>query len=108
MAIATNIKAALNTVLRSVNVKLDTLTAQKIEADRIKRQIALGQFDKPVFPLLDGMASFDGARLAVAYAACCAELDRLMQGAPPAVFDRTNTFYSSPDAEILYLMVRSL
>ena len=32
----------------------------------------------------------------------------MMIGAPPANLDRANTFYSTPDAEILYLMVRSL
>lgn len=31
-----------------------------------------------------------------------------MQGAPPALYDSTNTFYNTPDAEILYLMVRKL
>src|SRR5262245_23202171 len=108
MGIATNIKDALNTTLRSVNIKIDSLTAQDVEAARIKRQMAIGQFDAPAFPLLDGMASFDESRLAATYVACRAELDRLMQGTPPARFDRTNSFYSSPDAEVLYLMVRSL
>jgi hypothetical protein len=108
MAITTNIKDTVNTALRFVNVRIDTLTAQTIEADRIKRQKAIGQFDKPVYPLLEGMAIFDGKRLGEAYADCRAGIDRMMNGAPPANFDRTNTFYSTPDAEILYLMVRSL
>jgi hypothetical protein len=70
--------------------------------------VALGQFDKPAFQLLHGMELFDAAILAGTYAKCRDDVERLMQGAPPAFFDRTNNFYSTPDAEILYLMVRSL
>jgi hypothetical protein len=108
MSVTTNIKNAINSALRPINLKLDTLTAQKIEAERIRRQMALGQFDEPTFPLLDGMASFNGAMLAGAYAECRADVERLMQGGPPTFFNRANNFYSTPDAEILYLMVRSL
>jgi hypothetical protein len=108
MAITTSIKATLNSLLVQGNLKLDTLTAEKIEADRIRRQIAIGQFREPVFPLLDGMQSFDGRRLAETYAICRGEVDRLMEGAEPARFDPNNGFFSSPDAEILYLMVRLL
>lgn len=108
LSTTTNIKKAINMALRSVNLKLDTLTAEDIEAERIRRLMASGQFDKPAFPLLDGMADFDGAVLAGTYETCRADVEQLMQGAPPAHFDSSNTFYSTPDAEILYLMVRSL
>ena len=51
-----------------------------IEADRIQRQMAIGQFDKPVFPVLEGMAGFDVKRLAETYAAFRADIDRMMDG----------------------------
>lgn len=108
MSFTTNVKKTINTALRSANVKIDTLTAERVEADRIQRQLDIGHFEKPTFPLLDGMTTFDGKPLAALYAACRADIDRLMQGAPPALFDRTNPFYTTPDAEILYLMVRKL
>ena len=108
MALSTKIKDSINAALYSVNIKIGSLTAQKIEADRIQRQSTIGWFDRPVFPLLDGMASFSGQHLAETYAACRTEIDRMMNGAPPAYFDRSNSFYRTPDAEILYLMVRSL
>ncbi len=107
-AVTTTIKATLNSMLRRVNLRLDTLTAENIEAARIRRQIAMGQFREPVFPLLDGMQTFDGRRLAETYATCRGDVDRLMAGAEPARFDPDNGFFSSPDAEILYLMVRWL
>jgi Methyltransferase domain len=108
MSITTNIKNAINTAMRPVNLKLDTLTAEKVEADRVQRQIVMGQFEKPAYPLLEGMRTFDGARLAAIFAACRTDLDRLLRGSPPGRFDRANTFYNTPDAEILYLIVRSL
>jgi hypothetical protein len=55
------IKDAISMALRSADLKIDSLTAEKIEADRIQRQIVIGQFDKPAFPLLDGMETFDSA-----------------------------------------------
>lgn len=108
MATTTNIKNTLNSLLRSSNLRIDTLTAQKTEADRIRRQKVLGQFDKPAFPLLDGMSSFDGEYLVEAYSAYSADIALMMKGADPARFNARNTFYSTPDAEILYLMVRTL
>ena len=108
MAISTQIKNILNAGLQSVGVKIETLTADNIEADRIRRQIKLGQFDKPAFPLLEGMTTFTGKPLAATYAACRTQVDRMMKGAPPGNFDRSNTFFQTPDAEILYLMVRTL
>lgn len=95
-------------MLRPVNIRLDTLTSEKMTADRIRRQLDIGQFEKATFPLLDGMTTFDGKPLAAMYAAYRADIDRLMHGAPPALFDRANPFYTTPDAEILYLMVRKL
>lgn len=108
MSVTTSIKKTINMALRPVKLKLETLTAEQQEAERIRRQVALGQFDKPAFQLLHGMELFDAAILAGTYAKCRDDVERLMQGAPPAFFDRTNNFYSTPDAEILYLMVRSL
>ena len=89
MAFTTYIKNVINEALRHVNLKLDTLTAQKLEAERIVRQIAIGQFEEPVYPLLDGMSAFDGKRLSGAFAAWRTDVERLIQGVSPMRFDRT-------------------
>jgi hypothetical protein len=75
--------------LRSADLKIDSLTAEKIEADSIQRQIVIGEFDKPAFPLLGGMETFDSAPVAATFAACRTELNRLVQGGPPSHFDRS-------------------
>jgi predicted O-methyltransferase YrrM len=108
MAVTTVIKNAINRVLSSANLRIDSLTADTIETGRIERQKAIGQFDRPVFPLLDGMASFNGKPLVDSFAAYRTDMERMMSGASPGRFDRVNTFYSTPDAEVLYLMIRSL
>jgi hypothetical protein len=108
MAVTTVIKNAINHVLSGANLRVDSLAAETIETDRIERQRAIGQFDKPVFPFLDGMASFDAKPLVDSFAACRTDIERMMSGAPPGRFDRANTFYGTPDAEVLYLMIRSL
>lgn len=89
-------------------MKLDTLTKEKAEAGRISRQKTLGRFEQPDFPLLEGMATFDGEMLASAYSSYKVDLDQMMKGTPPSNFDRSNDFFTTPDAEILYLMVRAL
>lgn len=108
MAISSRIKSLVNRPLSLANMKLDTLTKEKAEAHRISRQKALGRFEQPDFPLLEGMSTFDGKMLANAYSSYKSDLDRMMQGAPPSNFDCSNHFFTTPDAEILYLMVRAL
>jgi hypothetical protein len=108
MAFSSRLKGSINSVLALANLRIETLTAEKTEAERIQRQIAIGQFDKPAYPLLDGMEDFDGAWLGEAYVKYRTDLDRMLGGAPPAKYDRDNGFYATPDAEILYLMVRAL
>ena len=108
MAFANKIKVILNAALKHANIKLDTLTAERTEAKRVNRQKSIGQFDRPVFPLLEGMSSFDVSDLADAYSTYRSSLEKMMGGAPPANFNRNNDYFRTPDAEILYLMVRLL
>lgn len=108
MALSTQVKNTVNSFLSRINVRIDTLTAERAESDRIRRQVAAGQFNKPVFPLLEGMERFEATTLESAYAMFHNEVDRMMDGALPGKLDRSNSFYTSPDAEILYLLVRSL
>ena len=109
MAVTTNIKDAINTVINRGNFHLDTLTAEKAEIARLEGLRDRGQFTKVAYPVLPGMSGYSAARLIDAHAACSADLTRLMQGgATPGLYNPANNFYRSPDAEILYLMVRSL
>src|SRR5262249_28595858 len=66
-------------------------------------------FERPVFPLLHGFTDFNVDNLAVALDKYVSEIEILMRGgAKPGDYDPSNNFFKSPDAEILYLMVRKL
>lgn len=108
MALRSNLKAAVNKLLVLANLKLDTLTAARAEAQRIRRQLDNGWFEAPSFPMLEGMRSFDGKSLIRTYSDVREDVDRLIKGEGSAHFDASNSFYRSPDAEILYCMVRWL
>ena len=108
MTITTRAKQAANRALRNLNLKIDTLTAERHEAARIESLRQRGYFERPVFPLLPGFAEFSPDALAAALAKFSGDLATLMRGgAEPGRYDPGNNFFKSPDAEILYLMVRS-
>ena len=108
MRIKTRIKYALNKILASHNIKIGTYTAQRLEEQRIKRQLELGWFDAPVFPLLHGMNGYSSEAIASSYVAYRFELQRLMAGNGDTGFNPENDYYRSPDTEVLYCLVRQL
>jgi predicted O-methyltransferase YrrM len=109
VTITTRAKQAANRALRTLNLKIDTLTAERHEAARIESLRQRGYFERPAFPLLPGFAEFSPDALSAALAKFSAGLANLMRGgAEPGGYDPRNDFFKSPDAEILYLMVRSL
>lgn len=108
MAFTTDIKRATNQVIATLNVKLETLTAERAEMARIERMRRSGYFERPAFPLFAGLADFNSDAIETALLRYSHEIDALMRGgAEPSQFDPTNDFFKSPDAEILYSMVRT-
>lgn len=109
MAFTTTIKTATNHLMRAANLKLETLTAEKFEASRIEALRRKGHFERPVYPVLPGMIHFSPGDIVASFQDHRGDLEILMSGdARPGLFDPHNAFFKSPDAEILYLMVRSL
>lgn len=109
MALTSTIKDAANRWLSRVNVNVVTLTAERAEAVRLRGLRDRGQFTRAAYPVLSSMRSFSVADMTAAYYAFKPDLDRLMAGdAAPGKFKPINDFYRSPDAEILYLMIRKL
>lgn len=102
-------KLALNAALRPANLKVESLTVERREAKRIDEYARAIGFDAPVYAPSPGMAEFDTAQLEEDYTRHRAALERLRDplrnetGYAPG-----NYYFESPDAEILYLMVRRL
>ena len=68
MTITTNVRNLTNAALKLANLQLDTLTAQKYEAARIRRLLERGHFARSVYPILPSIANVDVSPLCDAYA----------------------------------------
>ncbi len=109
MAISTSIRTSLNRLLKPINLKLSTLVADNAESSRIKALKVSGLLERPLYSLLPGMESFDAAPLSEAYSKYRAEIERLRQTDKNDVgYVFANDYFSSPDMEILYLLMRTL
>jgi predicted O-methyltransferase YrrM len=108
MALSTNVKDSLNLALRALNLKISTLTEERRETARIQKMLSLGQFSRPAFEIFDSMKNFDAGTVIKFYRENLSQIQLMLQGAPPARFNANNSYFRSPDAEILYIMVRML
>jgi hypothetical protein len=92
-----------------MNLRLDTLTAARQEDARLAKLAKLGHFDEPVFPIPECIARYDYSSLVDVYHRYQRPLLRLMAGGlKPAYYDPNNDYFRTPDAEVLYLLVRHL
>src|SRR4051794_24974747 len=110
MALSSSVKQALNRLLAPLNIRLESLTADRHEARRLAILSAQGQFERAVYPISPAMEAFDPAFLADAYREYAASIERLKQ---PHTNDvgyvyAGNGFFRSPDMEVLYCLVRRL
>ena len=107
MAITTAIKEWMNRGLARTNFRLDTLTKENAEQARLRALKERGWFDKPVFPVPRSFELCDVRQLADDLRV---HRDRFRDFTAPernAVgYSYDNNFYRSPDAEVLYCMVR--
>lgn len=109
MAFSTKVRIALNKILGAVNLRVDTLTAERREEARLAALSNAGLFDRPVYALLPGMEAFDVTPMAEAYSRYGEDMDKLrVRGGNDVEYVVDNPYFSSPDMEALYLMVRQL
>jgi hypothetical protein len=101
------LKSWVNARLGRFNVQLTTLTARRREQQRIEALADSGYFDHPVFPIPPALASMDPAPLLVALQEYLPRYaDFTNEGTNDVGYRLDNDFFSSPDAEVLYAMVR--
>lgn len=109
MAFTTDIKTGLNMLLKPFNLKISTLVADRRETSRLKALEASGLLENPVYPMLPGMTDFDATALSDAYSTYGMEIDRLRNFEKNDVgYIFSNDYFSSPDMEVLYLLIRLL
>ncbi len=103
MGFGTSAKAGINRALRPFNVRVDSLTAEQVESERLTDLIRRGQFEKPQFPLLpfnDSRARALFERVAFDAAGFSVAVRRQQE------FTFDNDYFSTPDAEVLYSVVQ--
>jgi predicted O-methyltransferase YrrM len=108
MAITTKVKQRLNLFLSGANLRIDTLTADRAESRRLARLEDAGHFERPVFPLPRAFEEMDAKTIFAAvteHAARFAVFEDASANDVGYSFD--NPYFTSPDAEVLYAVVRS-
>jgi hypothetical protein len=96
-----------NAFLRQVGLKVDTLTSDRQERRRLIRLSETGYFDKPAFPVLSGMKKMDVGRIFRSMDEHRERFDDLWDPLRNRTeFDSDNDYFSSPDAEVLYCILR--
>jgi len=107
MAFSTLIRSIINSGLNRVGLQLNTLTAFRRESARLELLLKTGYFDAPAFPVL---ASFEAAipsEIIDDLGRYSSRFDDFMQAEQnPVGYSFDNGFFSSPDAEVLYCMIR--
>jgi predicted O-methyltransferase YrrM len=109
MAITTKIKEVLNAALAQANLRIDSLSAERAEMARLEGLCAAGHFIQPVFPVLP---SFEKSSARIVFEnlpqhrARFEDLQNAGRNRVGYAFD--NDYFSSPDTEVLYTLVRQL
>lgn len=107
MALTTLMKNRINDALKPINLKLDSLTAEKKEQARLIEFEANVGFGTQVYSLSPGMVEFDPGQMAQAFETHRESIEHLKDPARNHTgFDIKNNFFTSPDVEVLYLIVR--
>ncbi len=106
MGLFTATKAFANLLLAPLNLRLDSRTAERAEAARLERLVASGHFDRPIFPLLPQFQKCDPAPILAAVKEHEPQMQRFTASNVSGQFSFANDYYMSPDAEVLYSMVR--
>ncbi len=106
MSVAGRAKAILNAGLRRFDMRIESLAAERAEHSRLQLLEDSGQFIREVFPVLPSFASCNAAPLLESvrrYADSAAAFDTK---GDPSGFRMSNEYFSSPDAEVAYSLVR--
>ena len=93
-------------ILRRVGAQLTSLTLETQERDRLQKLVDRGHFNKAVYPVPQCFIECDPDTLLEEVDRRSPELRRLFDSdSAPAGFNANNVYFSSPDVEILYVMI---
>lgn len=108
MSLAGSVRNLVNGVLRPWNLRVESLAAESAETARLAALEAAGQFESPVLPLLDSFRYFEPDAVLKAVAGYAPDTDKFAEAGGKGGYRFANDYFSSPDAEVAYAIVRSL
>ncbi|MFL5616107.1 MAG: class I SAM-dependent methyltransferase [Gemmatimonadaceae bacterium] len=107
MTLKSVVKNSANRVLRFANARVESLTLERMEDQRLRRVVASGYFEKPVFPLPQCFEHIQCEALLNELAQCADRFcDFDKTATDDATFSFSNGYFTSPDAEILYAAIK--
>src|SRR5258705_13864240 len=108
MAITSKIRDWVNNCLALANLRIETRTAERAEMDRLLNLDHAGHFRDQVFPILPRMATSDPNPLFAALEEYRDSTDRFAETREDGKFSFSNDYFTSPDAEVAYALIRLL
>jgi len=101
MRFGTRAKQIANSLLAGANVRIDSCTAERREAARLRKLADGGHFEGAVVPVLSQFEACDPSQLLADVHKRENEFTEATQGS----YSIKNSFFTTPDAEILFSMV---
>ena len=108
MSFSRSITNWINRGIEPFNVPLSSLTAERAEAVRLLALEKAGHFSQPVFPLLPQFARCDPLPVFEAVEKFKSSTKRFCSPRTDNGYSICNDYFTSPDAEVAYALVRQL
>lgn len=108
MSVRSKVKYRLNEWLTLVNLKLETRTAYRAEVARLLNLEQKGHFGREVVPLLPQITRCDPKPLLGALNDYREQISRFARTRDKGKYSFSNDYFTSPDAEIAYVLIRLL
>jgi hypothetical protein len=106
MAWTTMLKTTVNRCLETLNVQITSGTAERAERARLIALDRAGQFSSPVLPVLKQFEACDPQPLIHAVSRFRKNTERFSQRRSENNYSYYNEYFTSPDAEVAYAMIR--
>jgi hypothetical protein len=108
MPLSSNIKAVLNGSLAAFNLTIGTLTADRLEDERLSALDKDGHFSNPIFPTLQAFQGCDYQWIIEAVRRFRHEMEPFNGPPRSGEYSFANDYFGSPDAEVAYALARQL
>jgi predicted O-methyltransferase YrrM len=99
-------KLIANRFLESINVRVDSLTAERAEKNRLIQLKGKGQFDEAIFPVLPQFETCDPSQVIQEIKQGESRITDLANRGKQGSYLLNNDYYTTPDAEVLYAIVQ--